>query len=163
MLVLHHHLKLRFRLALLSVAVAGCLLGQYTASSIGVTVTDPSGAAVAGANITVRNVDTGLERGSISGDNGAFTFTALPVGRYEVTIGKQGFNKFVQQGITLTVDQPVSIPVRLQIGSVQEQVTVAADAQLINTESGTVGQVINSKKIVDLPLDGRQPQALLFL
>jgi hypothetical protein len=78
-------------------------------------------------------------------------------------VEKPGFTKFVQQGITLTVDQPASVPVRLQIGSVQEQITVAADAQLINTESGTVGQVINSKKIVDLPLDGRQPQTLLFL
>ena len=136
---------------------------QYTTSTLGVTVVDPSGAAVADANFTVRNIDTGLVKTSTSNNSGTFTFTALPVGRYEITVEKIGFTKFVQTGITLTVDQPVNIPVRLQVGSVKEQVTVAADAELINTESGTVGQLINSKTIVDLPLDGREPQSLLFL
>lgn len=124
---------------------------------------DPSGAAVADAKITVRSLDTGLEKVSASGSNGSFTFVALPVGNYEVRVEKPGFSRFLQTGITLTVGQAVNIPVRMQIGSVREQVTVAADAELINTESGTVGQLISSKKIVDLPLDGRQPQALLFL
>jgi Carboxypeptidase regulatory-like domain len=136
---------------------------QYTTSTLGVTVLDPSGAAVSDAKLSVRNLDTGLQKESSSGTAGAFTFTALPVGNYEVTVEKQGFSKFVQTGITLTVDQTVNIPVRLRVGSVQEQVTVTGDVDLVNTESGTVGQLINSKKIVDLPLDGRQPQALLFL
>ena len=139
------------------------LCGQYTTSTLGVTVVDPSGAPVADAKITVHSLDTGLQRVSESGSNGSFTFTALPVGNYEATVEKAGFSKFLQTGLTLTVDQPVNIPVRLQIGNVQEQVTVAADAELINTESGTVGQLISSKNIVDLPLDGREPQTLLFL
>lgn len=143
--------------------IAGSALAQYTTSTLGVTVLDPSGAPVSDAKITIQNLDTGLQKTSISGANGSFTFAALPVGKYQVTVEKPGFSKFTQTGITLTIDQPVSIPVTLRIGDVLQQVTVAADAELVNTESGTVGQVINTKKIVDLPLDGREPQALLFL
>jgi hypothetical protein len=153
----------RFTMMLLALALSGLIQGQYTTSTLGVTLADPSGAAVAGATVTVRNLDTGFQKTADTSNDGTFTFAALPVGNYELTAEKPGFSKFLQTGITLTVDHPVSIPVRMQIGSVQEQVTVSSDAQLINTESGTVGQLINSKKIVDLPLDGRQPQTLLFL
>ncbi len=143
--------------------LSAAAFAQYTTSSLAVAISDPSGAPVEQAKITIRNLETGLQRTSNSTGGGTYTFTALPVGSYEVSIEKTGFSKFLQTGITLTVDQPVNIPVRLQIGSVLEQVTVASDAELINTESGTVGQVINSKKIVDLPLNGRTPQSLLFL
>jgi hypothetical protein len=142
---------IRPAIALCAFALSASLLAQYTTSTLGVTVTDPSGASVADAKITIRNLETGLERLSTSGSNGSFTFTALPVGSYEVTVEKPGFSKFVQTGITLTVDQPVNIPVKMQVGNVLEQVTVSADANLVNTESGTVGQLISSKKIVDLP------------
>jgi carboxypeptidase family protein/TonB-dependent receptor-like protein len=139
------------------------VFAQYTTSTLGVTIVDPSGAAVSDAKITVHNLGTGMERVATSSSNGGFTFTALPVGNYAVTVEKTGFSRFNRTGITLTVDQPVNIPVKLQIGNVTEQVNVSGDAELVNTESGTVGQLINTKKIVDLPLDGRQPQALLFL
>jgi hypothetical protein len=157
------HLMLKAAIILTALWLGVPAFSQYTTSTLGITVLDPSGAAVSDAKLTVRNLDTGLQKESSSGTAGAFTFTALPVGNYEVIVEKQGFSKFVQTGITLTVDQTVNIPVRLRVGSVQEQVTVTGDADLVNTESGTVGQLINSKKIVDLPLDGRQPQALLFL
>lgn len=147
----------------LAIGFGGSLRAQYTTSTLGVTVIDPSGAPVTDAKITVQSLDTGLRKVSNSGTNGTFSFSALPVGKYEVTVEKAGFSKFLQTGITLIVDQPVNIPVKLQIGSVNEQVTVEADAELVNTESGTVGQVIDSKSIVDLPLDGREPQTLLFL
>ena len=129
---------------------------QYTTATLTCRVTDPSGASIDDAAVTVRNLDTGLTRTSSAGTNGAFTFTALPVGKYEVTVEKAGFSKFVQTGITLVVDQPVNIPVTLRIGDVSQQVTVASDAELVNTESGTVGQLINAKNIVDLPLNGRE-------
>ncbi len=148
---------------LLAFGFSDSLQAQYTTSTLGVSVTDPSGAPVPDATITVHSVDTGLQKVSTSGNNGAFTFTAMPVGNYALTVEKAGFSTFNQTGITLTVDQTVSIPVKLAVGGVSEQVTVAADAQLINTESGTVGQLIGTKSIEDLPLNGRQPQALLFL
>jgi len=146
-----------------ALGLASTLLAQYTTSSLSLTVLDTSGAVIVDAKITVRNLDTGLEKVSASGSNGSFTFSALPIGTYEVTVEKAGFSKFVQTGITLTVDQQVNLPVKMQIGNVQEQVTVTSDAGLVNTESGTVGQLIGTKRIEDLPLDGRQPQTLLFL
>jgi carboxypeptidase family protein/TonB-dependent receptor-like protein len=150
-------------IALSMICLSASVFAQYTTSTLGVTIVDPSGAAVSDAKITVHNLGTGLERVATSSSNGGFTFTALPVGNYAVTIEKDGFSRYNRTGITLTVDQPVNIPVKLQIGNVTEQVNVSGNAELVNTESGTVGQLIDTKKIVDLPLDGRQPQALLFL
>jgi hypothetical protein len=148
---------------LLAFGFGGTVLAQYTTSTLGVSVTDPSGAPLPDATITVRSLDTGLQKTSTSGSTGAFTFNALPVGNYSLSVEKAGFSPFTQTGITLTIDQPLNVPVKLKVGGVNEQVLVAADADLINTESGTVGQLIDSKNIVDLPLNGREPQALLFL
>jgi hypothetical protein len=141
----------------------GALHAQYTTSTLGVTVLDASGAAVPGATISVRSLDTGLQKTSASGSDGSFIFNALPIGTYVVSIEKAGYSTFTQTGITLTVDQTVNIPVTLKVGGVSEQVTVDAEAPLLDTESGTVGQLTSNKSIVDLPLNGREPQALLFL
>ncbi|MFN7999066.1 MAG: carboxypeptidase regulatory-like domain-containing protein [Bryobacteraceae bacterium] len=136
---------------------------QYTTATLGGTVSDPSGASVADARVTVRNTETGLQKETPSGLNGAFTFTALPVGHYQLTVEKAGFTRYVQSGIILVLDQTANVPVRLNVGDISQQVTVAADAELVNTQSGTVGQLIDQKRIIDLPLDGRNPQNLLFL
>jgi hypothetical protein len=137
--------------------------GQYTTASLGGTVLDPSGATVADAKVMVQNLDTGLQKETQTGTEGTFTFTALPVGRYQVTVEKAGFARYLQSGITLTLNQTANVPIQLKVGDVSQEVTVSADAELINTQSGTVGQLIDQKRIVDLPLDGRQPQNLLFL
>ncbi len=149
--------------SLLAIAFSGSVLAQYTTSTLGVTIVDESGAVVPDATITVRSLDTGLQRTSTSGTNGTFIFNALPVGKYAVTVEKGGFSKFTQTGITLTVNQAVNIPVTLKVGGTSEVVTVDAEAPLLDTESGTVGQLTSNKSILDLPLNGREPQALLFL
>jgi Carboxypeptidase regulatory-like domain len=159
--------SLRFVVHAALVLMVSCsgarLYAQYTTSTLSVSVTDPAGAPLPDATVTVLSLDTGLEKASVSGANGGFVFTALPVGRYSLSVAKAGFSTFTQTGITLALDQPLSVPVKLKVGSVNEQVLVAADADLINTESGTVGQLIDAQRIVDLPLNGREPQALLFL
>lgn len=142
---------------------AGSGLAQYTTTSLSGTVLDPSGAPVAGAAITVEGMDNGLHQTGASGDAGNFSFPALQVGRYQISVEKPGFAKYIQTGLNLSIGQPASVQVNLQIGNISQQISVSADAALVNTESGTVGQLINEKKILDLPLDGRQPQALLFL
>lgn len=139
------------------------VFAQYTTATLGGTVSDTSGAVIADAKISVKNTETGLQRDTQSGSNGGFTFTALPVGKYQLTVEKAGFSKYVQSGITLVLDQSANVPVQLKVGDISQQVTVSADAELVNTQSGTVGQLVDQKKIVDLPLDGRQPQNLLFL
>lgn len=154
----------RFLIALV-LALAGTLIcyAQYTTASLGGTVLDPSGATVAGAKVIVQSLDTGLQRETQTSTEGTFTFTALPVGRYQVTVEKPGFARYLQSGITLTLNQTANVPVQLKVGDVSQEITVSADAELINTQSGTVGQLIDQKRILDLPLDGRQPQNLLFL
>ncbi len=142
---------------------AGLTQAQYTTATLSGSVTDPSGGSVSDAKVSVRNFATGLQREAQSGANGAFTFTALPVGNYQLTVEKAGFSKYVQSGLTLVLDQTANVPVQLKVGDISQQVTVSADAELVNTQTGTVGQLIDQRKIIDLPLDGRQPAALLFL
>jgi hypothetical protein len=146
--------------ALMSSAI---LVAQYTTATLIGTVSDPSGATVAEAKVSVQNLETGLKREAQTGANGVVTFTALPVGKYQLTVEKAGFARYLQSGITLTLDQTANVPVQLKVGDISQQVTVSADAELVTTQSGTVGQLIDQKKIMDLPLDGRQPQNLLFL
>src|SRR5579872_865075 len=153
-----------FLVALMSVLLAIPVIhAQYTTANLAGTVTDPSGAIVTDAKVSLQNVDTGLQRNTQTGSSGTFSFTALPVGKYQIAVEKPGFNKYVQTGINLVLDETANIPVRLQVGDISQQVSVSADAELVNTESGTVGQLVDQKKITDLPLDGRQPQNLLFL
>src|SRR5881227_3569357 len=89
----------------LALTGAGIGRAQYTTATLGGTVSDPSGATVVNARVVVQNVDTGLERETRTGDSGTFTFTALPVGRYQITVEKAGFSKYVQSGINLVLDQ----------------------------------------------------------
>ena len=100
------------------------------------------------AKVTVQNLGTGLQRDAQTGVSGAFTFTALPVGKYQLTVEKEGFSKYVQSGITLVLDQTANVPVQLNVGNLSQEVTVSADAEVLNTQSGTVGQLIDQRRIV---------------
>jgi hypothetical protein len=146
--------------ALLSVAPAAA---QYTTASLGGTVEDPARAVVPGANVTVQNEDTGLSRTVTAQPDGTFLFPALPVGHYKLTVTKSGFATYVQTGIILSVNEVATQTVALEVGALSQQVTVSANATVLTTGTSTVGQLIDQKKILDLPLDGRQPQELLFL
>jgi hypothetical protein len=154
-----------YSLSAIFLALAGTSIShaQYTTATLGGTVSDPSGASVANARVVVQGAETGLQRQTQTNDSGTFTFTALPVGRYQITVEKPGFSKYVQSGINLVLDRTANVSVNLKVGDISQQVTVSADAELVNTQSGTVGQLIDQRRIVDLPLDGRQPQNLLFL
>jgi len=143
--------------------LAAPLAAQYTATSLGGTVVDASGAAVPDAKVTVRNTDTGFAENTTTNSTGAFLLPRLPVGPYEVRFEKQGFSTYVQSGITLVVDQPANLSVALQVGQVSNQVTVTGDAELVSTRSGTGSQVINEVPIQELPLNGRRPERLMYL
>jgi len=147
----------------LALGAASISHAQYTTASLVGTVSDPSGAAVTDAKVSLENLETGLQKTTQTGSRGTFSFTALPVGRYQIAVEKQGFARYVQSGIILVLDQTATVPIQLNVGNLSQAVTVSADAELLNTQSGTVGQLIDQRRIVDLPLDGRQPQNLLFL
>ncbi|HWB98352.1 MAG TPA: TonB-dependent receptor, partial [Bryobacteraceae bacterium] len=151
--------KILVLLALVNLPV----FAQFTTASLGGSVFDPGGSAVPEATVKVQNMDTGLEQAVKTGVNGQFVLSTLPVGRYRLTVEKQGFATYVQEGIRLTVNQAASQTITLKVGSVSESVTVAADAELVATRTATSGQLVDQRKIVDLPLNGRQAQALIYL
>jgi Carboxypeptidase regulatory-like domain len=136
---------------------------QYTTGSLGGTVVDPSNAAVPEARVTVQNQETGLTKKTTTSAGGAFLFPVLPIGHYDLTVEKTGFATYVQRGIVLGVNQAATQAVKLQVGQVSQQVTVSANAAMITTQTGTLSQLVDQQRVVDLPLNGREPQALLFL
>src|SRR5581483_2441971 len=125
-----------------------------TATIVGVA-SDDSGATVPGATVTVRNIETGQTRTVTTGSDGSYRLAALPVGNYEERVTREGFETSVTTGITLTVSQEATINVTLKVGAVEQQVTVSASAVSVNTESATIGGMVDSQKLADLPLNGR--------
>ncbi|MGH9665256.1 MAG: carboxypeptidase-like regulatory domain-containing protein, partial [Bryobacteraceae bacterium] len=115
-----------------------------------------------GANITVRNTATGFTQAMTSA-TGSFLFPRLPVGSYELRVEKQGFASYVQTGITLVVDQAANIAVALQVGQISTEVTVSGATDLVTTRTATGSQVVNQLPIVELPLNGRKPERLMYL
>ena len=128
---------------------------QSTATIVG-RVTDSTGAVLPDAKITARNLSTSLERVTVTANSGDFEIPFLPIGgSYTVTAVKEGFQTQDLQGIVLQVDQRARLDVVMKVGSVSERITVQDAAPIVNTESGSIGQVIGNKNIVDLPLNGR--------
>ena len=118
-------------------------------------VTDPTGTAIPGASVAVTNVDTSIRNDVVTNDQGYYTVLFLNPGRYQIRVQKQGFKALERPAIELNVAQIARVDLSLQLGELAESITVAAEAPLLATESGTVGQVIGNKKILDLPLNGR--------
>ncbi len=119
-------------------------------------VKDQSGAVIPGARVTVTNVETGVTRHMLSGQDGAFEFTNLTVpGVYDVSVEKTGFNKYANTHIQLNVNQIYVVPVALQVGSVTQEVTVQAKPAQIETTSMQLGTTVGAQQIVNLPLNGR--------
>src|SRR4029077_10824539 len=139
------------------------LYAQFTTASLGGIVMDPGGSAVPQASVKVENMDTGLVQTTNTGANGQFVFSTLPVGRYRLIVEKQGFSQYVQEGIQLTVNQAANQTITLKVGGISESVTVSADAELLSTRTAESGQLVDQQKITDLPLNGRQAQALIYL
>ena len=139
--------------ALLS-ALIPCF-GQQTTGTILGTVIDSSGAAVAGVTIRVNNLATNARRETQTDVSGNYTIPSLPAGNYKVTVSAQGFQGQQIESLTLQVEQAARLDFTLQVGSVSETVNVSGAAAVLQTENASVGTVIDSAKIVDLPLNGR--------
>jgi hypothetical protein len=118
---------------------------------------------VPGARLTIENTGTGLVRTCTTGADGAYLFPALPVGAYRLKVEKEGFSSYLQDGITLDVNQTVTQSVSLRVGEIREQVTVSANAEVLPAETSNIAQLVDRQRVVNLPLNGRQTQSLLFL
>ena len=115
------------------------------------------------AKVTMLNTDTGFTQTVTSGPVGEYLFSRLPVGKYKLTVEKAGMTTYVQSGLELAVSQTATQNVVMNVGAVSQQVTVASDTSLVTTQSAAISQVVSQRQIVDLPLDGRQVQQLVFL
>src|SRR6478672_10031732 len=120
------------------------------------TVTDSSGAAVPGATVTVTNTATRGTRNTTTNGEGLYTFPAVPPGSYELKVELQGFKTAEIRAFKVDIQQTVRMDVALQVGALNETVTVAGRTVLLNTESTTIGTVIENKVVTELPLNGRQ-------
>ncbi|MGA2074899.1 MAG: TonB-dependent receptor [Terriglobia bacterium] len=141
--------------ALFIVGIVAPAMADITGKVIG-TVVDPTGAVVPGAKVTLRNPSTGLMHTTQTDTTGSYEFLLVPVGEnYEVEVEAGGFRKAVQEGITLLVNQVYRTDFHLQIGSTTQSVEVSAEAAQVETTSTQLGDVIQSRKMETLPLNGR--------
>jgi hypothetical protein len=147
---------------LVSVIAVGSLWGQATAQISG-AIRDQSDAVLPGAEVTVTQTATGISRTTISNETGSYVLPNLPLGPYRLEAALPGFRTFVRTGIALQVGSNPTINVVLDVGQVTETVEVQADAALVETRSLSVGQVMETARIIELPLNGRNAAELMML
>jgi carboxypeptidase family protein len=135
---------------------------QATATIIG-TVADSSGNVIANANVMVTQKETGLTRQVTTSDRGYYAVHSLPVGTYSVAVEVKGFKRKSVTGITLQVNEEPRIDVTLEVGEVNETVTVDSQTPVLQTESASVGQVIDNRYTTQIPLNGRDFTQLILL
>ncbi len=140
---------------------APALLGQE--AHLSGTVTDPTGAVAPNVAITVTQTLQSISFTGKSDSDGQFLFPRLPVGPYEIRAEAAGFKTYIQSSINLTTNADVRLSIVMQVGSLSEQVSVSAEVSRVSTESATIKQLIDDRRIVDLPLNGRNVMSLATL
>ena len=149
--------------ALLVLVLGGApALAQVTASISG-RVEDATGAGIAGANVTVKSLETGATRTTAPDQSGDYKILSLPLGAQEITVEKTGFKQVVRTGINLQVGQEAVVNVRLEIGEFAQQVTVSEEAPVVNTTTSPVPGLVGEREVKDLPLNGRSFDNLITL
>lgn len=138
-------------------------VAQTTRASVLGTVTDEKGGALPNAKVIARNIDTGIRRETMTGENGNYRLSELPIGRYEVEVQSQGFGSRVRSGLELTVGSESIVNFSLSVGDVQDRVIIEAGSALVETSNSTLGYLVNRKQIEELPLNGRDVLQLATL
>jgi hypothetical protein len=141
-------------LCLISAAVPG--LAQVDTATVVGTVRDATGAVVPGAIATATETDTGSATNAKTDSDGNFVITPLKIGRYSVSVEASGFRKEIRQNVVLDVQQTIRLDFSLQVGSVTETAKVTGEAPLLETETASLGDVVGSQQIEQLPLNGRR-------
>src|SRR5208283_1101013 len=152
----------------IALAVLGAFAPRARAQAVAIAemdgyVTDPSGQAIVGAQVKATEVDKGQVRNTVSEENGRYALPDLPVGNYQLEVSAKGFKTYVQTGIVLQVASNVTVNVPMQLGAVTESIRVEANAAMVETKENAVAQVIDTERMIDLPLNGRNPTQLLTL
>src|SRR5579863_2446712 len=145
------------------IAACPACLGQTTFGKIEGSVTDSSGAVVPGAQVTLTNISTTEKRTvAVSGD-GLYEFVNLIPGQYRIDVEQAGFQHFTRTPITVEVEQEAHIDVALQVGQVSQTVEVTAQTPLLQPETSSLGQVIQTRQVNELPLNGRNSMNLVAM
>src|SRR5260370_36419854 len=149
----------------LLVAFSTCIFvqGQSTYGSITGLITDPSGAAIGDARVTLTNLGTAEKRVQPTGSDGLYSFVNLIPGNYRIEVEKQGFKRITQEPVVVQVQQSSKIDVALPIGQATETVEVTSETPLLQSESSSLGQVVEQRKANELPLNGRNVLNLISL
>src|SRR5207248_820423 len=157
----------RFQALLLSLGILflTCLFvqGQSTYGSITGSVTDPSGAAITDAQVTLTNLGTAEKRTQATGPDGLYSFVNLIPGNYRVEAEKPGFKRVTQEPVVVQVQQNSKIDLALPVGQATETVEVTSETPLLQSESSSLGQVVEQRKANELPLNGRNIYNLITL
>ncbi|HYO63627.1 MAG TPA: TonB-dependent receptor [Pyrinomonadaceae bacterium] len=155
-----------FRAALVALFALGLSTSDaraQTQSTLTGDVRDQAGAVVAGVQVTLRSLETGLARDTVSDAEGRYTFPALPVGAYEVRAAKEGFKSFRHERIELTVNETATLDIGMEVAPVGEEITVTGEAALVNTQTPELSYLVGERAIRELPLNGRNYTDLAYL
>ena len=152
-------------------AIAGVILAachpapaqSVVGAQISGVVTDPTGAVIPSAQVKATQTESGQTRTTVSTSNGAYSLPNLPVGPYSLEVTSQGFERYVQSGIILTVGNEVHVNVNLRVGDTTQEIRVSADAAMVQTQDTSISEVVDQRRIIDLPLNGRQATDLILL
>jgi len=151
------------RLVAFFLLAAATVFAQQGTGTFSGSVLDPSGAAIPGADVEVRNVGTNATFSTTTNESGNYTAPGLPVGQYMLSAESPGFKRTERSGVTLQVNQNAQINITLQIGETVETVEVTGEAPLVDAAGATLGEVIERRRVSDLPLNGRNALALTML
>ncbi len=143
----------RFASFIACVLFAVPVLGQSNSGNIQGTVTDPSGAALAGGTVTARNMDTGVGNSTVTTEVGRYSIPNLPPGRYSVTVESAGLKTYVREGVTVPTGTTISLDVQMQLGAVTDKVTVNADVSQLETATSDIGVTVQTSLVSNLPLE----------
>ncbi len=155
-------MKKRLLLLLLPSLLGVLQLRAQDASLRGV-VSDPTGAALVGAQVTATQTERNIPATTTTGADGRYLFARLPIGNYQVTVESTGFKTYVQSDVVLTTSGEALLNITMQLGAISEQVTVSAEASRVSTDSSTLQQLVDSRRIADMPLIGRNVYTLATL
>jgi hypothetical protein len=157
------HLKTLCLALVVCFSFSTLLSAQGTGGRILGRISDPTGAVLSGVKITATNEATGVAQDAVSNDSGDFVFPNIPVGTYWLSFDLKGFKKAVRHGVSLDVNQIITLNMTLQLGENQEVVDVTAEAPLVDTTSTQLGAVVNNRSVNELPLNARDTYQFLQL
>ncbi len=149
--------------AFISAVTAPWIAAQITTTTIVGTVTDATGAAVPNAQVTATNASTNFSRAAATNSQGEYRIDFLPVGSYSVAVAAEGFKHFVRDGVVLEVNVTARVDASLQVGAINETVTVTGSAPLLNADNAQIGRTVDTAEITDLPIVNRNVYTLLNL